>query len=100
MKIQLTESRSYFNTSQNRSNTIKSNRSESVTISNETTNRETEFLKSKGLALAKSINNYDDEEMRLNLENQLKQIQNELRQKDNNIYRQNNNISLGIDIQV
>ena len=73
--------------------------SETVTMSTDKVDNEIESLKSKGLALAKSINAYDDEETRLNLENQLKQIQNELRQKDNDIYRrQNAEISLGLDI--
>ncbi len=70
-----------------------------VTMSTDKVDNEIETLKSKGLALAKSINGYDDEETRLHLEEELKQIQNELRQKDNDIYRrQNAQISLSVDI--
>ena len=74
-------------------------KSETVTMSTDRVDREIESLKSKGLALAKSINRYDDEETRLNLEEQLKQIQSELSRKDNDIYRrQKADISLGVDV--
>lgn len=74
-------------------------KSETVTMSTDRVDREIESLKSKGLALAKSINRYDDEETRLNLEEQLKQIHSELSRKDNDIYRrQKADISLGVDV--
>ena len=76
-------------------------KSETVTISTDRVDSEIESLKTKGLSLAKSINNYDDEETRLHLEQQLAQVQNELRQKDNEIYRRQNSqvISMGVDVE-
>ena len=75
-------------------------KSEIVTMSMDKVDSEIAGLKAKGLAIAKSINSYDDEDTRLHLEQQLSQIQNELRHKDNDIYRrQNAQISMGINIE-
>ena len=71
-------------------------KSENVSIEKST--GEIETLKSKGLALAKSINRYDDEDTRLNLQRQLREIQNEIKLRDNDIYlRRNATTSLGVD---
>ena len=76
-------------------------KAETTVMSTDRVDGEIESLRSKGLALAKSINSYDDEDTRLNLEEQLKQIQDELRRKDNDIYRrQHADISLGTDVLI
>ena len=103
MAIQsIKSSQNYFapeNVSKSRKNENLPQKTETTIISTDRVDNEIESLKAKGLALAKSINNYDDEDTRLHLQDQLKQIQEELRRKDNEIYRrQNSDISLGIDI--
>ena len=76
-------------------------KTETTVISTDRVDSDIASLKSKGLALASSINRYDDEDTRLHLEQQLTQIQNELRQKDNDIYRRQNSqaITLGVDVE-
>ena len=103
MAIQsIKDSQNYFkseNMPRVRAKENSSQRAESVTISTDKVDSEIDSLKAKGLALAKSINNYDDEDTRLQLKDQLKQIQDELRRKDNDIYRrQHADISLGVDV--
>lgn len=74
-------------------------KTQTVTMSTDRVDAEIKSLQSKGLNIAKAINASDDEDTRLSLEEQLRQIQNELRNKNNDAYRrQNADISLGVDV--
>ena len=103
MAIEIVGSQKYFPSDSSnirRSENTKPKKTQTVTMSTDRVDNEIETLKSKGLAIAKSINSYDDEETRILKRDQLKQIQDELRRKDNDIYRrQNSDISLGVDVE-